>query len=223
MFAYPKIQTLFKRGEKGRLLKELTRPEFGLEMPWLVTEKLDGMNLRVELDPRPPINDAFEVLTVSIAGRTDRADLSAPHISQAVAEVRAWFTDPTRARTFLERYPSGCCVFGELLGPKIQKNPLRLTEPKFVVFDVYDYARSRFVDFSTIVEGHRDGLYPDCVPFLRVTHEFTSVVNTVWAGFRSKYADYLYPAEGVVVRPTYELLLGDKARLAYKLKTKDYA
>lgn len=48
---YPKIENRFRRGEKGVLdLEQIRRPEFGLVDRWMVTEKVDGTNIRVSLE-----------------------------------------------------------------------------------------------------------------------------------------------------------------------------
>lgn len=49
---YPKIENRFRRGEKGVLdLAQVRRPEFGLVDRWMVTEKIDGTNIRISLEP----------------------------------------------------------------------------------------------------------------------------------------------------------------------------
>jgi len=47
MIPYPKIETLFKRDETFRVTDKLRLPEFALVREWLVTEKVDGTNIRV--------------------------------------------------------------------------------------------------------------------------------------------------------------------------------
>ena len=48
---YPKIDTLFDRREDGTVnLEQFRRPEFKIPREWLVTEKLDGTNIRVSLE-----------------------------------------------------------------------------------------------------------------------------------------------------------------------------
>ncbi len=65
---YPKIETLFVRDEQTfKVTDELRHPEFGLIKTWHVTEKIDGTNIRIGLQPLAPI--------ISIQGRTDAAEI----------------------------------------------------------------------------------------------------------------------------------------------------
>ncbi len=53
---YPKIECRFRRNEDHTLnLAELKRPEFGLVDRWMVTEKIDGTNIRISLEPERQI------------------------------------------------------------------------------------------------------------------------------------------------------------------------
>src|SRR3972149_6496013 len=48
---YPKIDTLFERGEDFKVdVTRIRRPEFEIPQRWLVTEKGDGNNVRVSLE-----------------------------------------------------------------------------------------------------------------------------------------------------------------------------
>ena len=50
MLAYPKIETLFARDPVTRKVTGIIRrPEFNLVKSWLVTEKVDGTNIRVQV------------------------------------------------------------------------------------------------------------------------------------------------------------------------------
>ena len=45
--SYPKIETLFKRDEKFNITDEIRCPEFDNIKKWLITEKIDGTNIRI--------------------------------------------------------------------------------------------------------------------------------------------------------------------------------
>jgi len=47
---YPKIDTLYTRDEKFKVTDEIRRPEFLVPREWLVTEKIHGCNIRVNLE-----------------------------------------------------------------------------------------------------------------------------------------------------------------------------
>lgn len=78
---YPKIETLYERyPDTHKVIKgQLKRPEFGLVNSWLVTEKIDGTNIRVQY-----LN--AQIPTVSFKGRTDNAQMPSfgrPHRDSA--------------------------------------------------------------------------------------------------------------------------------------------
>ncbi len=47
---YEKIDTLYTRDEKFKVTDEIRRPEFLIPQEWLVTEKINGTNIRVSLE-----------------------------------------------------------------------------------------------------------------------------------------------------------------------------
>ena len=51
MFKYPKIETLFTRDEKFKVTDIIRLPEFENIKKWLVTEKIDGTNIRIIYTP----------------------------------------------------------------------------------------------------------------------------------------------------------------------------
>ena len=73
MTTYPKIETLFNRFPKGHPqafkvdTTQVRCPEFAAIRSWIITEKIDGTNIRVRYEP--PTG------RVSFYGRTDRAQL----------------------------------------------------------------------------------------------------------------------------------------------------
>ena len=58
---YQKIQTVFKRDEKNVIMPyaELTQPEFDFlrDKPWRCEEKIDGTNIRLEVQRLTVIDD----------------------------------------------------------------------------------------------------------------------------------------------------------------------
>jgi len=78
---FPKIETLYDRGDDGLVVDSVGRsygircPEFNLIKRWLVTEKIDGTNIRVSLEKRPSIGLPDTVWELHFAGRTDKADI----------------------------------------------------------------------------------------------------------------------------------------------------
>jgi len=69
---YPKIECRFQRREDHTLnLEQIRRAEFGLVDRWMATEKIDGTNIRVSLEPHAGTG----VWVVRFYGRTNRAQM----------------------------------------------------------------------------------------------------------------------------------------------------
>lgn len=171
METYHKIQTLFKREQsgpnKGKMIHgEWTTPELAYlaDNEWEFTEKVDGTNIRVELQ----YDSGQHHLTVNYGGRTDNAVIPTPlleHLEEVFPTYPHWRRDLTRP-SFGERWNElriwmrdnsleKVILFGEGYGPKIQGggryvqgaiemnrhlrgkgNDTRVPEHKFVLFDV---------------------------------------------------------------------------------------
>jgi ATP-dependent RNA circularization protein (DNA/RNA ligase family) len=133
---YPKINSLWKRQgwyfdqekKKGLGYKEsfiigdYADPEFGNIKKWHVTEKIDGMNIRVHCNDQK----------VSFSGRTDNAQIP-PHLLTFLNDAFNWFT---MGLCFDDK--ASVTLFGEGYGPKIQSaggNYRR--EVGFILFDIF--------------------------------------------------------------------------------------
>ena len=113
MIPYPKIETLFNRNADFTVNpEELRLPEFALVRSWLVTEKIDGTNIRVGLTP-----DGRRL----IGGRTDVASIPSfllEHLDAVLPVEKLRELWPKDEATGL--HPE-VTLFGEGYGPKIQK------------------------------------------------------------------------------------------------------
>lgn len=120
---YPKIQTLFNRNAEtfGVISDELRCPEFALIERWLITEKIDGTNVRVMLFP-----DGH----VEYRGRTDKAQF---HPSLMAYLERA-FPPENLQSTFAP--DDMVVVYGEGYGPKIQSGGKYRSNIALRIFDV---------------------------------------------------------------------------------------
>jgi hypothetical protein len=128
-------------------------PEYGFRLPavgqiakWLVTEKVDGMNMRVVWhpfgvsdDPGPPF--------LRIYGRTDRAQIP----GDLMSHMQERFTHESLVSAFPQfeewdgiddAYRSSVVLFGEGFGPGIQK-----------AGQAYGGSK-RFALFDVVVDGH---------------------------------------------------------------------
>lgn len=149
MIEYPKTETLYNRGDDGLVLDSVGRfyglrcPEFGLIDRWLVTEKIDGTNIRVGLEKRPSIGVPDTVWELHFAGRTDKADIPTflrAHLEQTfkVEALKAlwrgkrdcpccqgagilYYEEPEGVGCTCINHGYSITLYGEGYGPRIQK------------------------------------------------------------------------------------------------------
>ena len=205
MREYHKIQTVFKRdpetNHKTLLEGQYSRPEFEYlqNNKWVFTEKVDGTNIRVGwFDEK-----------VIFGGRTNSAQL---HI-----DLVQRLYDLFPAEKFLE-FGSDIILYGEGYGAGIQKGGGKYQEHKdFVLFDVMigEWWLQR-----EDVEGIATCLDISVVPIL-AEGTLTEMVECAKVGIASTWGDF--NAEGIVARPSTELVARNGQRLITKIKCKDFA
>lgn len=208
MSEYHKIQTLFKRdmsnSRKPLIEGAWTHSEFEYlaNNIWTFTEKVDGTNIRVAVEPSG---------AVSFGGRTDAAQIPA----QLITRLNSLFIPlgPRLAETFRD----GAVLYGEGYGAKIQKGGGNYrADQDFVLFDarVGDWWLQR-----PDVEGVAATLGIDVVP---VIGSGTLHDAVAWAkrGIRSTWGDF--EAEGIVARPRVELQTRGGQRIITKIKCRDF-
>lgn len=204
MTEYHKINSIYKRDERGKMLfGQYACPEFQYlaNCHWVFTEKIDGTNIRILRDGQ----------RVSFGGKTDNAQIPAP-----LATVLAHQCLPM-VNQFREVFgESSACLYGEGYGAKIQKGGVYRHDQGFILFDVQvsDWWLNR-ADVEDI--GRR--LVGEVVPIVGEGTLF-DMVERVRSGLSSQWGDFL--AEGVVARPFVELRTRRGDRIITKLKTKDF-
>jgi hypothetical protein len=214
MNQYHKINSLFKRDQKGKLLlNEYSRPEFEYlkNCSWVLTEKVDGTNIRVMYDPKVPSLGGEKLIPwVSFNGKTDNAQMPAP----LVAKLRELFP----VEIFQDVFDCRVCLYGEGFGAKIQKGGGNYIKDAvdFVLFDVkieeWWLKREDIEDIAT-----RLGI--QVVPIIdEGTLGFME--NLCRTGFKSQWGDFI--AEGIVAKPAVELKTRSGERIITKLKYKDF-
>lgn len=199
---YPKINTIWKRDPETHKIIEgqYSEDEFSAINRWLVTEKIDGMNIRV----------IWNGEDVEFRGRTDAAQLP----PELLKYLTLTFNKPTMQKTF--SYP--VILFGEGYGNKIQKvGHLYSDKQKFILFDVWqgDY----FFDWH-IVKDITDALGIDTVHSFGVLDTEFIIENIIKDEFSER--DATSPFEGVVCRSYPTLFNKYHNRIIWKLKVKDY-
>lgn len=236
---YPKIETLFNRDEKFKVIEDDYRlPEFENIKTWYVTEKIDGTNVRVFYEPKWKIWEengerfigGLDKMIITFSGRTDKAQLH-PNLTTFLEET---FTEEKMSATFPPReeapvYPK-VILFGEGYGPKIQKGGNYRKDISLRLFDVYIYDREHPMggwwlepenvkDIATKLGVETVpplGTYTTCEAVNLVKARSLSVVSSPEGGTLE------YPMEGIVARTKPLLFTRRGRRLLWKIKVKDF-
>jgi len=212
MIMYPKIDTLFKRGCKGKLiLGEWACPEFEYlaNNKWLATEKIDGTNIRVYWSH---IKKTFE-----IGGRTDNAQIP----TFLFKKLTGIFTKDK----FIKLFPStDICLYGEGFGNKIQK-----VGSQYIKNDV------DFILFDALVGKwwlkREDVRNIACSLDLKLVPEYSlltlyEAINLIKKGIKSTCTELSIAnnllTEGLVLKPKVELKDRAGNRIITKIKHKDF-
>lgn len=212
---YPKIQTVFERDPEDmkRVVEDHLRwAEFGIPRNWLLTEKIDGTNIRLVLE------ETLHGMGLRIGGKTDNAQIPAflfDHLLEKypAALVADAFDPDTKA-----------VIYGEGHGRRIQKNGGLYSEtPAFVVFDVAVLAKDRvwWLDWSDVCDVAAK-IGAQHVPVVAERATIEDAIAFVRSGLESRHAAQPRWAEGVVARTVPGLLTRAGKRLVWKLKARDF-
>lgn len=216
MKEYHKIQTVYLRDPetnfKRLLMGEYALPafEYLAKNKWVFTEKVDGTNIRVMCSNYQENGKTYGVM---FGGKTDAAQIPAKLVSRLEELFHA---DEQRVR-LAEMFPSGACLYGEGYGAKIQSGGNYRPDQSFVLFDVKvgdwwlerhnieDVAGKLGLEIAPIIG---DGTLDEMVEMTR-------------AGFHSTWGPFT--AEGIVARPSCELVTRNGHRIITKIKHADFA
>lgn len=210
---YPKLETLYDRDPQTFKVNTaaLRCPEFGLVHRWLVSEKIDGTNVRVFLGDGG---------VVTYGGRTDAA--------QMPTTLLAWLQTHLPGPLVASAFDAGtkAILYGEGYGAGINKGGVYRAGPAFRLFDVlvYDGDRRWWLNWSS-VEDIAKKLNVPTVPVLQ--YEATIAQALTLLRFPSKAAQEdsgsVSEQEGIVARTEPLLMLRDgRRRLMWKLKGRDF-
>jgi len=232
---YPKIETVFNRDEKFKVIEgELRLPEFGNVKNWYVTEKIDGTNVRVIYQPVYEttgfISKEFKEMEILFRGRTDKAELH----SNLTKYLEQTFTIEKLGEIFPESeefpmYPS-VILFGEGYGPKIQKGGNYRKDISLRLFDVYVKDQSHpFGGWWLEPENINDiamKLDVQIAPPLGImtmdeaVEYVKSRKHSIVASLDRGNPDY--QMEGIVARTKPLMFTRKGERIVWKLKVKDF-
>ena len=202
---YLKIPSIYKFGAKSHAPEDFTDIFKALRgIKWRATEKVDGTNTRI-------IWDGYHI---TFGGRTDNAQIQ-PNVMEYLEKTfHADGVEETFEQVFGKK---PAIVFGEMFGPKIQKEGgLYGEQVAFRVFDVYidGYWLSWL---NTADVAAKLGL--DTVHYLGedTLNNWRDYVSTNPASFLSPK----HEMEGVVCTPVYPLYNRDGTPIKVKIKIKD--
>ncbi len=219
MAEYQKIQTLFKRDERNIIIPDqFTYPEFEVlkDLKWECTEKIDGTNIRIELESSGNSEDG---IIMSFKGRTDKAV-----IPEHLLTKLNWLFDREHLMEVLnitdETQDCNITLYGEGYGAKIQKGVNYISnDVNFILFDVK--IGKWWLDREAI-KDIADKLGINVVPLMGYM-TIPEAIEYVKKGFKSTIAENKdYDAEGLVLKTPCGLLKRDGERLITKIKTVDF-
>jgi hypothetical protein len=212
MSKYPKMQTLWKRDAENKyniMEGHFSKEEFeNIEM-WHITEKIDGMNIRVIFN-----NDVNESIgaELTFGGRTDKAQL------------------PTFMFTYLQKTfnvemfqkvfegAEKVILYGEGYGAGIRKGGKYRKDNAFILFAIW-------IDGWWLkpddVEEIAIDLGIDYVPFLGIMTK-RQAVDYLKSKPKSKIGEEEFVMEGIVAQSEPLMLFRNGKPMMWKLKVKDY-
>ena len=182
---YGKMYNPFKRDRQTYKVKngKWTLPvyEYLQNNQWNFYEKLDGTNIRLYPE------------TKSIHGRTDRAQIPA----QLHTHLQGILENEDKNDELFCSFGKNLVLYGEGIGPGIQKGGKYCDHQKFVLFDARTdwgwLSREYLLDVGIILDI-------PCVPLV-MTGTLHEGIDLVSVGLQSKFGDF--QAEGLVGWPAH--------------------
>lgn len=210
MLEYPKIETLYDRNERFKVMPGALRmEEFGNIKQWLAYEKIDGTNIRVHLAADG---------SVQFGGRTENAQIPA----FLVQYLRETFTDD-KVRSAFEPGATAT-LYGEGYGAKIQNGGNYRAGVSFRLFDVLVGPWWLEPDGIQDVAAKLDiatAPYLGVIDVLpRSLNDLTAIIGTSIVA--QEDGGVGCQSEGIVTRTAPGLFTRKGDRLMWKLKFKDF-
>jgi len=217
---YPKIKGPFERDKQTKKVipGKWTCPEFEtlLHTPWVFSEKIDGMNISLDIG-----DDGL----VTIGGRTKNALIPAPLANKLVGcsqNIMGCVLECCEGGTSDGNWLRGATLFGEGYGPGIQKGACYRDDQDFILFDIRTKS-GRWLDDAEINSVAKKL----CLDTVR-SAPHVCMLSTAITLFAEEDSASIYStktercvAEGLVGRPVGGLLDKHGGRIIVKLKTRD--
>jgi hypothetical protein len=208
---YEKINTLWKRDQKGRIIEgEYSKEEFDMIDKWEVSEKVDGTNIRIEISPW----DLEGSLVVpSFWGKTENSDI--PEILNN--KLESHFENIELDKIFDMSKADEVTLFCEGYGFKIQKGAKYIKDNQdFIMYDIC--IDGIWLESEKVIEFAKL-LNMKTVPIIGIKTK-TEIIDYVKSTPKSLLADC--QMEGVVCRSKPLLLDRMGRRIIFKLKVRDF-
>ena len=214
MKTYPKIETLFKRDENFKITNEVRKPEFENIKRWLITEKIDGTNIRIIFNR--------EEGYLLFRGRTDKAQMP----TYLLETLQKMFPIEKFIEIFNEA--KEVCLYGEGYRAKIQKGGGDYNKSNsFRLFDVW--IDGWWLEWDSVEEISKQlGIKTAPVLLLQTNidtaigmikpNDFLENIPSIVAEEEGTYRQ----AEGIVARAYPMMLFRRGNPIRWKLKVKDY-
>ena len=232
---FPKIDTLYERDEKFKVdITKLRRPEFAIPREWIVTEKIDGTNCRISLEPKhettTPCSSGCACAVewvVRFYGRTENSQMPTfllEHLQKTFTldKMKALWCGPGEAE-----YP--IVLYGEGYGAKIQKGGGNYRRDGDVSFRLFDVLIGDTWLRRADVEDVAKQLYIEPVPLLvdppwalGLCVDMVRDKETPLGSVVAFIEGVPRVAEGIVAFTDPPLFNGQGKRLMWKLKTEDF-
>ena len=214
---YTKINTLYKRDEKGNIvIGDFSRPEFEylINCKWRAFYKIDGTNMSYYWDGHE----------MQIHGKTEKANIpsklkTAMEELISVEKMREVF--PIKYDENGNEVPFMVRIYGEGYGVGIQKcgGSYSRKENKFIVFDIM--INGFWLEWDNVCDICSKLGIETVTCFGEMT--LAEAEDMVVKGFKSPIAENPeLDAEGLVLRPVVQLYNKQHERIMVKIKTGDY-
>lgn len=129
-------------------LAGLVRGNFPSQIPKTDAERVQNINRNIETYTAD--NVEFEVTvkldgsSMTVAKIDDELFVCSRNLSLKLDQEGNTFVDTAKSLDIFDKLPNNVAIQGELIGPKIQGNPEKLSSFEWYVFEVYDIARGHY-------------------------------------------------------------------------------